>query len=79
MNWKKLETFDSIYFSGRSHFEDDDTQNWLVLQPTEWYVKKIASVSNGRYFITFITGNLKNCLMKKLILLKDLIIALLQT
>ena len=30
---KKLETFDSIYFRGKSHFEDDGTQNWLVLQP----------------------------------------------
>ena len=24
---KKLETFDSIYFCGKSHFEDDGTQN----------------------------------------------------
>ena len=24
---KKLETFDSIYFRGKSHFEDDGTQN----------------------------------------------------
>ena len=27
---KKLETFDSIYFCGKSHFEDDGTQNYLV-------------------------------------------------
>ena len=27
---KKLETFDSIYFRGKSHFEDDDTKNYLV-------------------------------------------------
>ena len=29
---KKLETFDSIYFRGKSHFEDDGTQNYLVFQ-----------------------------------------------
>ena len=30
---KKLETFNSIYFRGKSHFEDNGTQNWLVFQP----------------------------------------------
>ena len=28
--FKKLETFDSIYFRSKSHFEDDGTQNYLV-------------------------------------------------
>ena len=27
---KKLETFDSVYFCGKIHFEDDGTQNYLV-------------------------------------------------
>ena len=27
---KKLETFDSIYFRGKSHFEDDGSQSYLV-------------------------------------------------
>ena len=27
---KKLLTFDSIYFRGKSHFEDDGTQSYLV-------------------------------------------------
>ena len=27
---KKLKTFDSIYFRGKSHFEDDGAHNWLV-------------------------------------------------
>ena len=31
--FKKLQTFDSIYFRGRSHFEEDGTQNYLVFQP----------------------------------------------
>ena len=27
---KKLKTFDSSYFIGKSHFEEDDEQNYLV-------------------------------------------------
>ena len=34
INLKKLETFDLIYFCGKSHFEDDGTQNYLVFQTT---------------------------------------------
>ena len=29
----KLKTFDSSYFIGESHFEEDVTQNYLVFQP----------------------------------------------
>ena len=29
----KLQVFDSIYFRGKSHFEDDGTQNYFVFQP----------------------------------------------
>ena len=32
--FKKLETFDIIYFRGKSHFEDDGTQNYLIFQTT---------------------------------------------
>ena len=39
---KKLKVFDSSYFRGKSHFEDDDTQNWLVFQQMHNYFK-IAS------------------------------------
>ena len=28
----KLKTFDSSYFIGKSHFEEDGTQNYLVFQ-----------------------------------------------
>ena len=31
--FKKLKTFDSSYFRGKSHFEEDGTQNYLVFQP----------------------------------------------
>ena len=38
---KKLKTFDSIYFRGKSHFEEDGTQNWLVFQPMQRYFKTV--------------------------------------
>ena len=34
---KKLETFDSIYFRGKSHFGEDGTQDYLVFQPIQRY------------------------------------------
>ena len=40
---KKLKTFDSSYFIGKSHFEDDGTQNYLVFQPINRYFKVIAN------------------------------------
>ena len=41
--FKKLKTFDLSYFIGRSHFEEDGTQNCLVFQPVEKYFKVIAN------------------------------------
>ena len=35
----KLKTFDSSYFIGKSRFEEDGTQNYLVLQPMYRYFK----------------------------------------
>ena len=35
----KLKTFDSGYFIGKSHFEEDGTQNYLVFQPMYRYFK----------------------------------------
>ena len=46
---KKLETFDSIYFRSKSHFEDDDTQNYLVFQPMHRYFRRIICVGSGNY------------------------------
>ena len=40
---KKLKTFDSSYFIGKSHFEEDGTQNYLVFQPINRYFKVIAN------------------------------------
>ena len=46
---KKIKTFDSSYFIGKSHFEENGTQNYLVFQPTYKYFKMIAGVGNGSY------------------------------
>ena len=40
---KKLKTFDSRYFIGKSHFEEDVTQNYLVFQPIDKYFKVITN------------------------------------
>ena len=37
----KLKIFDSIYFRGKSHFEDDGTQNHLIFQPIARYMKTV--------------------------------------
>ena len=39
----KLKIFDSSYFIGKSHFEEDGTQNYLVFQPLNKYFKVIAN------------------------------------
>ena len=40
---KKLKTFDSSHFIGKSHSQEDDTQNYLVFQPICSYFKVIAN------------------------------------
>ena len=54
---KKLKTFDLSYFIGKSHFEEDGTQSYLVFQSLNKYFKVISN----DYFHH---GNLKDCLMK---------------
>ena len=39
----KLNTFDSSYFIDKSHFEEDDTQNYLVFQPL---IKSFKLITN---------------------------------
>ena len=65
---KKLETSDSIYFRGKSHFNDDDAQNWLAFQSIQRYFKT-ASTNDSN----ILSGNLKDCLMKVLSLLLQII------
>ena len=40
---KKLKTFDSSYFIGKSHFEEVGTKNYLLFQPLNKYFKVIAN------------------------------------
>ena len=40
---KKLKTFDLGYFVGRSYFEEDGAQNYLVFQPIYRYFKIITN------------------------------------
>ena len=46
---KKLQKFDAASFRGKSHFEEDGTQNYLVFQPMYRYFKRIAGVGSGNY------------------------------
>ena len=48
MNKKKLQTFDSSYFRGKSYFVDNNgTQNYLIFQPIDRYFKRIIGVGSG--------------------------------
>ena len=46
---KKLKTFDSSYFIGKSHFEEDGTQNYLIFQTMQGYFKRNVNVGNDNY------------------------------
>ena len=41
----KLKPFHSGYFIGKSHFEEDGTKNYLVIQPINKYFKVIANTN----------------------------------
>ena len=40
---KKLKTFYLSYFRGKSHFEEDGTQHYLVFQPINRYIELVAN------------------------------------
>ena len=46
--FNKLKTFDSSYFIGKSHFEEDGGQNYLVFQPIIRYLK-VNTITNIDY------------------------------
>ena len=46
---KELITFELSYFIGKSHFEENGTQNYLVFQLMYRYFKIITSVGDGSY------------------------------
>ena len=53
---KKLKTFDSSYFRGKSHFEEYGTYNYLLFQPIHRYFKVIA---NTKYISEWKSKGLK--------------------
>ena len=57
---KKLKAFDLIYYRGKSHFEEDGTQNYLVFQPIQKYIKRIAGVGNGNHIYYWKSKGLSN-------------------
>ena len=63
---KKLKTFDSSNFRGKSHFKEDNTQNYLVFKPMYRYFKRVKKriLKVLVLVFIFIFGNLKGCLMK---------------
>ena len=44
---KKIKIFDSSYFCGKSHFEEDGTQNYFIFQPIHRYSKTVSSKSDN--------------------------------
>ena len=46
---RQIQTSDSIYFRGKSHFEEHCTQNYLVFQPLYRCFKRVAGVGRGKY------------------------------
>ena len=53
----KLKTFDSICFVGKSHFDEDGTQNYLVFQTINKYLKVVA---NTDYVLSWTSKGLSN-------------------
>ena len=49
---KKLKTFDLSFFRGKSHFEEDGTQNWFAFQPMRRY-SKIAYANDNNYILSW--------------------------
>ena len=47
----KLKTFDSSYFIGKSHFEEDGTRNYLVFQPLIRCFK-VNTITNTDYILS---------------------------
>ena len=48
----KSKTFDSSYFIGKSYFEEDGTQNYLVFQPISRYFK-VNTITNTDYILSW--------------------------
>ena len=56
----KLKTFDSGYFIGKSHFEEDGTQNYLVFQLMYRYFKVFSFTQYLEYVSEWKSEGLSN-------------------
>ena len=56
----KLKTFDSGYFIGKSHFEEDGTQNYLVFQSIYRYFKAFSITKYLEYVSEWKSKGLSN-------------------
>ena len=52
-----LKTFDFSYFNGKSHFEEDVSQNYLIFQPMYKYLK---TSDNSDYILSWTSKGLSN-------------------
>ena len=68
---KKIKSFDLSYFIGKTHFEKDGTENYLVFQLIQRYLKVIA---NAKYISSWKSKRIK---IKTLNILLHLIIVFL--
>ena len=56
---KKIKTFDLSYFRGKSHFQEDGTENWFVFQPLCRYFKT-AYANDNNYILSWKSKRLSN-------------------
>ena len=59
----KLKTFDSSYFVGKSNFEEDGVQNYLVFQPLNKCFKVITN-ANTKYISSWQSKGLSDEIIK---------------
>ena len=59
----KSKAFDSVYFIGKSHYEEDGVQNYLVLQPINKYFKVITN-ANTKYISSWQSKGLSDEIIK---------------
>ena len=50
---KKQQKFVAAYFRGKSHSEEDGTENYLVFQPIYRYFRRIIGVGSGNYIYSW--------------------------
>ena len=57
---KRLKIFDSSYSRGKSHFEEDGMQSYLLFQQMYGYFKRIAGVGTSNYIYYWQSKGLSN-------------------